>query len=199
MNIRKVGNNRIIANLFPAALITCFTLLYACNSGNKQSDPQKAAPKVNPIQLLIGNGTNVFRNVSFGVDPATVKSSEKKAPDEIDTTYISYSLPLDTIHADSVNEEIDSLNYFTIVYNFDQQKLNEIDEDVLLANDTAASVLSSRLADYFTNKYGTPANGSDAMVWSFKHKGKKMKVTLSDQSEEYDYGKLSLVFYCEDF
>jgi len=198
MNILRALKGPALSILFLACFITAFVLFYGCK-GHQQDNTKALPKKVNLIQLLIGSGPNVFRNVTFGADPKTVEGSEKKTPDETDTNYISYSMPLDTLHADSVNEDIDSLNYFTIAYNFDQQKLNEIDEDVFLTNDSVAAVLSNRLSDYFTDKYGQSASGSDSKVWSIKSKGKKFKVTLSDQSEEYDYGKLSLVFYSEDY
>jgi hypothetical protein len=199
MNIRKALKGLSAAKtLFTILIFVIAVLFYACKS-NKDKSAEKNATQVSLTQLLIGDGSHVFRNASFGQDPKTVAASEKKTPDETDTNYLSYTLPVDTLHADSVNEDIDSLNYFTIAYNFDQQKLNEIDEDVFLTNDSIAAKVATRLSDYFTSKYGESASGSDSKVWSFKNNGKKMKVTLSDQSDEYDYGKLSLVFYCEDY
>jgi hypothetical protein len=186
-------------SLFTALAIASGLCFYACKHSSDQNNPPKPAQKISLIELLIGKKDGVFRNVTFGVDPKTVKASEKRAPDETDTNYILYTLPIDTLNIDSVNEEIDSVSYFTIAYNFDQQKLNEIDEDVFVASDSIAAGLAQRLSDYFTNKYGESATGSDTKVWSFTSKGKKMKVTLSDQSAEYDYGKLSMVFYCEDY
>jgi hypothetical protein len=197
MKIRLAGNSHRPTNTGLIIVIAFSALLYGCNHGNKQDN--KSLTVVSPLQLMIGKGDNVFRNVAFGADPKTVKAAEKKMPDEVDTNYISYSFPMDTLHADSVNEEIDSNNYFAIAYNFDQQKLNEIDEDIFLASDSVAAHLAQRFSDYFTDKYGESANASDSKVWSFTKKGQKIKVTLSDQSQEYDYGKLSLVFYCEDY
>lgn len=209
MKTRQAGksHSHIPANSF-ITLVACSLFLYSCHSNTQQQNtatnsvvkPAAIRPhSVSIIELLVGNGKNAFRNVSFGDNPKTVQNSEKKAADEIDTNYVSYTLPLDTLNADSVNEEIDSLNYFSIAYNFDQQKLNEIDEDIFLATDSVAAGVAQRFTDYFTNKYGEAATGSDEQVWSFTSKGKKVKVTLSDQSAEYDYGKLSLVFYCEDY
>lgn len=199
MKTREAGNSHSSTNNgLTVLIIACSVLLYACNHGSKQNNAN-APSAVSPIQLMLGKGDKVFRNVSFGTDPKTVQSTEKKAPDEVDSNYISYSFPLDTLHADSVNEEIDSANYFAVAYNFDQQKLNEIDEDIFLATDSAAAKLAQRFTNYFTDKYGDAAVASDTKVWSFTKKGQKIKVTLSDQSEEYDYGKLSLVFYCEEY
>jgi hypothetical protein len=198
MKIRQAGNSHSLVKstlLFAAGLILA---LAACHDPAKKDD--KAQPRqVNLIELLIGSGDHTFRKVSLGDDPKTVKAAEQKIPDETDTNYISYSLPMDTLHADSVNGDIDSLNYFTIAYNFDHQKLNEIDEDVFLATDSAGGLLAKRLTAYFSNKYGEPAQESDSMVWSYTKSGKKISISLSDQSEEYDYGKLSLVFYCESY
>lgn len=207
MKTRQAGKGlSLVKTGFYLTLVLCPLLFTSCrhtpekNATENASTPVVQPPhKVTLIALLLGGEEKTFRNVSFGDNPETVRHSEKKAADEVDTNYLSYTLPLDTINADSVNEQIDSLNYFTIAYNFDQQKLNEVDEDVYLSTDSVAAELAQRFSNYFTDKYGQPAAGSDETVWSFTSKGKKIKVTLSDQSAEYDYGKLSLVFYCEDY
>ena len=155
--------------------------------------------KINLIQLLIGNGNYLFRSVNLGTDFKTVLTSEKKIPDENDTDDITYTLPLDTIQPDSVNEPIDSVSYFTITYYFQKEKLNEVDEDIYLENDSVSAKLLERLTDYLSSKYGDYASQNDSRVWSTMLKGKKEWISLSDQSEEYDNGKLLLVFYSEDY
>jgi len=179
------------------AVITAFCItLVSCHHKNGE----KLTPtQITLVQLLLGDGTNQFRKVSLGMEPKAVLAAEKKKADENDTNYIFYSLPMDTLYPDSVNEQADTLNYFTIAYNFDQQKLNEIDEDVFLSTDSSAAALTSRLSDYFTTKYGDGMKESDHIIWKLKKvNGKTAKLSLSDESEEYDYGKLSLVYYLED-
>ncbi len=173
-----------------------------CNNSSRPNyiaAPDKNERKIDIVTLLIGNGNNFFRSVELGADTQTVLHSEKRIPDENDTGDISYSMPVDTLHPDSVSEPIDSVNYFTITYYFDKGKLNEIDEDIFLANDTAAANIMGRLTDYLNSKYGDYASQNDSRVWSTTRNGKKQWVTLSDQSEEYDYGKLLLVFYSEEY
>jgi hypothetical protein len=159
----------------------------------------KTAHKPNLIELLVGNGNNLFRSVDLGTDFKTVLGSERKIPDENDTDDITYTLPIDTLKPDSVNEAFDSVNYFTITYYFQKDKLNQVEEDIYLETDSIAANLNGRLTDYFTSKYGQYASGNDSRVWNTMRKGKKEWITLSDQSEEYDGGKLSLVFYSEDY
>lgn len=180
-------------------------MLYcACNNStnvntNSDTGNLKAEQKTNIIQLLIGHGNYLFRSVNLGTDFKTVLASEKKVPDENDTDDITYTLPLDTLRPDSVNEPFDSVNYFTITYYFDKGKLNEVDEDIYLETDSAAANLLGRLTNYLSSKYGDFASQNDSRVWSTTRNGKKEWVTLSDQSEEYDNGKLLLVFYSEDY
>jgi len=171
-------------------------VLVSCNSNsNKKLTPSQ----ISLVQLLIGDGTNQFRHVSLDMDIKSVTTTEKKTPDEKDTNYVFYSLPMDTLYPDSVNEGVDTLNYFTVAYNFDGQKLSEIDEDIYVATDSAAASLKARLVDYFTTKFGDGQVDGDNIVWKLKKStGKRTKVSLSDESEEYDYGKLSLVYYNED-
>jgi|SRR6185312_3157194 len=181
---------------FPFALALICLALYSCRSGKGD----KITPdQVTLVQLLVGDGSNQFRHTSLGLDWKTVMSSEKKAPEEKDTNYLFYSLAMDTLHPDSIREQVDTLNYFTVAYNFDQQKLNEIDEDVFVATDSVAGKVFHRLSDYFTSKYGQPDSHNDATIWTIKRMNSKTaRISLSDESEEYDYGKLSVVYYLED-
>jgi len=181
-------------------------LIYsACNNSNtpstNTSNPpvSKTEQKTTLIKLLIGGGSNLFRSVDLGADFKTVLSAEKKIPDENDTDDISYTMPIDTIQPDSVNEPFDSVKYYKITYYFDREKLNEIDEDIYLETDSSAAKLLDRLTDYFSAKYGDYASQNDSRVWRVNHRGKKEWVSLSDQSEEYDNGKLLLVLYSEEY
>lgn len=192
----KLRHTKYLFTLVLSASAVSCLFIASCHTpkSNKVTPTQ-----VSLIQLLIGNGKNQFRHVSLGMDSKTVLAAEKKTPDETDTNYIFYTLPIDTLYPDSVNETVDTLNYYTVAYNFDQQKLNEIDEDIYLSTDSAAAVLMRRLTDYFSSKYGQGIADGDNTVWSMnKINGRASKISLGDESEEYDYGKLSLVYYIED-
>ncbi len=183
--------------------VITLTFLSSCRNGRPGGSncgyADKKKGNISLVSLLIGSGNFYFRNISRpGESLEDVKKSEKKAPDETDSNYLAYTLNMDTLHPDSVNGDIDSVNFFTIAYNFEQQKLTEIDEDVFLATDSMAANLYSRLSGAFTARYGKGNEAGDSMVWSYKSEGKNLNVSLSDQSPEYDYGKLSLVFYSED-
>ncbi|HTB08108.1 MAG TPA: hypothetical protein VK806_14250 [Bacteroidia bacterium] len=195
MKLRQKEVNSSLLKLFiPCLAIACCAIISSCNRKNNNTSDKS----ISLVQLLLGNGNSPFRNTALGTDINTVLKSEKKEPDEKDSNYLYYSMPMDTLFPDSVNATIDTLNYYTIAYNFTQQKLNEIDEYVYLATDSAASVLQQRLSDYLTTKYGEGNKGSDSKVWTFKKNGIKTNISLSNESEEYDYGKLSLVYYTED-
>jgi hypothetical protein len=190
------------AGIYFLSGILLVILYTACNnSGNNINSTTAANPpkeqKISLIKLLVGNGTNLFRTVELGADFKTVLGAEKKIPDENDTDDISYTFPMDTIQPDSVNAPIDSVSYFKVTYYFDKEKLNEIDEDIYVESDSSAATLLERLSAYFISKYGDYASRNDSRVWSVPHKSKKEWVSLSDQSEEYDNGKLLLVFYSE--
>lgn len=173
------------------------------NTNYASNNTTPASPKgpqgISVIKLLLGNGNTLFRSVDLGTNFKTVLSAEKKIPDENDTDDISYTMPIDTIRPDSVNEPFDSVNYYKITYYFDKEKLNEIDEDIFLESDSSAAKLLDRLTDYFTSKYGDYASRNDSRVWSVSHNGKKEWIALSDQSEEYDNGKLLIVLYSEEY
>jgi hypothetical protein len=193
MKLRKIK----LLHIGLLLVITTFTITVI--SCKRQKNEKVTPTQISLVQLLVGDGTNQFRHIALGMDTKSVIGTEKKAPDEKDSNYIFYSLPMDTLYPDSVNESVDTLNYFTVAYSFDQQKLSEIDEDVYVATDSSAAAVKSRLVDYFTTKYGDGTLDKDNIIWKIKKiNGKMAKVSLSDESEEYDYGKLSLVYYLED-
>jgi hypothetical protein len=195
MKLRQKEVNPSLLKLFIACFaVICSVIVISCN-GKKNTPTNKG---ISLVELLIGNGSSPFRNTTLGSDINTVLKSEKKSPDEKDSNYLYYSLPMDTLYPDSVDAAVDTMNYYTIAYNFTQLKLNEVDEYVYLATDSMAAGLGRRLSDYFTNKYGESKDASDSKVWSFRKNGIKTNISLSDESEEYDYGKLSLVYYTED-
>jgi hypothetical protein len=193
MKLREIKHPHILL-LFT---ITTFSIAFiSCRDHSKD----KVTPtQISLVQLLVGDGTSQFRHVALGMDLKTVLGAEKKIPDEKDSNYLYYTLPMDTLYPDSVYEHADTLNNFQIAYNFDQQKLTDIDEDVFVATDSAAAALKLKLADYFTTKYGDGTVNGGSTIWKIKKMaGKTAKVSLSDESEEYDFGKLSLVYYLED-
>lgn len=205
VNFSTFHKNSPLLKWISIAAVFILSLVYiGCNN----STPVNYAPppasaknerKIDIVNLLIGNGNNFFRSVELGADVKTVLNSEKRIPDENDTDDINYTMPIDTMHPDSLNEPIDSINYFAVTYYFDKGKLNEIDEDVYLGTDSAAADIMGRLTDYLSSKYGDYATQNDSRVWSTTRNGKKQWITLSDQSEEYDNGKLLLVFYSEEY
>jgi len=200
-NILHKNSSRIylVLGIFSILIYTACNNSINNNSNNSNSKNPAVEQKVSLIKLLLGNGNNLFRSIDLGVDFKTVLNAEKKIPDENDTDDISYTMPIDTIQPDSVNEPFDSINYYKITYYFDKEKLNEIDEDIYLESDSSASLLLDRLTEYFSSKYGDYASQNDSRVWSVSHKSKKEWISLSDQSEEYDNGKLLLVLYSEEY
>ncbi len=198
-----VVRGKKLTRIFGLLIIGLSALIYdACNNPNKENTIATNNPtvehKVSLIKLLVGDGNNFIRSVNLGEDFKAVLNSEKKIADGNDTDDISYTFPIDTLQPDSVNEPIDSVNYYKITYYFDKEKLNEVDEEVYLESDSIAAVVLERFSNYMTTKYGDYVSQNDSRVWSFTHKGKKKWITLSDKSEEYDNGKLLLVFYSED-
>lgn len=201
MKYNKYSN---IIGIYISALSLLFLIYTSCNNSTSKANTAiaigpKAERKESLIELLIGNSDKVFRSVNLGADSKTVLNSEKKIPDENDTDDISYTLPMDTLQPDSVNEPIDSVSYFKITYYFDKGKLNEVEEDIYMESDSLAANLLERFTDYFGLKYGNYASRNDSRVWEITHGGKKDWVSLGDQSEEYNSGKLLLVFYSEQY
>ncbi len=195
-SLRKIVSGLLAGVLLVFIYSSCNN---STNNSNSVSDNNlKGAQKKGLIKLLLGNGQNLFRSVNLGLGYKVVLGLERKIPDENDTDDVSYTFPIDTLQPDSINEPIDSVNYFKITYYFDREKLNEIDEDIYLETDSNAAIVLDRLTEYLSSKYGDYVSQNDSRIWNLSHKGKKEWVSLSDQSEEYDNGKLQLVFYSED-
>jgi hypothetical protein len=113
-----------------------------------------------------------------------VKGVEKEQKtEEEETDYLFYSLDFkDTLKA----------NYY---YSFDEG-LDEIGVDVFREKSKDIDWLFNQLKTYYTKHYGSPKEESGLLIWYVKNQGKEgAEITLSDESGDYGYGKLTLTFF----
>ncbi|MEO6882934.1 MAG: hypothetical protein ABI199_02790 [Bacteroidia bacterium] len=142
---------------------------------------------------LMKNDQGIFRGLHFGMNPENVKKSEEMKPDEDDKDYLFYTIPFDTIAADSNN-------YYTISYSFDERGMSEIKAEVFFNTNQDAAQLVKKLEDFYEKKYQQPITENEASIWTVRDPNYgKIKIAMSDESYEYGYGKITLSFYNADY
>lgn len=194
------------------AIFILALVFISCNNGKKNA-PAAKTPICNPpsakknslvstdtssnvfipygkyFQLLMKNNQGVFRGLHFGMSPESVEKAEQITPDENDKDYLFYTIPFDTLAADSNN-------YFTISYSFDERGMNEIKAEVFLNAEQDAQQLINKIETFYNQKYQKPSNENDIIIWTIRDPNYgKIKIALADESSEYGYGKITLSFY----
>lgn len=147
-----------------------------------------------------GGGTSVFdsiikskighfRGVEIGAALDEVKKSESDKPQDEEDDYLYYDIAL--------NGE----DSYAISYSFDEKGLYEIQVDVFLEKPQAATDLFSEFRTYFGEKYGSVKEEDDGYAsWLITSDiSEEIEISLIDESEGYDYGKISITFYDLDY
>lgn len=157
-------------------IFTFFSLLvFSC----KQSDTA-VFEKINV------SSAGDFRGVTIRSAPAEVKKAEGILPKNEEDDYLFYEISL------SDHEE-----YYTVGYSFNEKGLYEILLDVYLEKPDEALQLFADLKANFVSRYGAPVQEDDqTLVWTIKtSQSDEVEVTLSDESQSYNSGKISVSFY----
>ncbi|HVA98448.1 MAG TPA: hypothetical protein VNG53_06100 [Bacteroidia bacterium] len=145
------------------------------------------------FSMFMKSNQGLFRGLDFGMSPENVVKSEQIEPDENDKDYLFYTIPFDTLAADSNN-------YFTISYSFDERGMNEIKAEVFLNTDQDAEQLINKITSYYNQKYQKATNEDETSIWTLHDPNYgKIKIALADESAEYGYGKITLSFYNGDY
>ena len=127
-----------------------------------------------------------FRGVSIRSSPEEVKQKEAIPPKNEETDYLFYEISLN-----SDNE------YFTVGYSFNEKGVYEILLDVNLEKPENALQLFQELNENFRLRFGVPVQEDETtIVWTFKsERSEDVEVTLSDESDNDNAGKISVSFY----
>jgi hypothetical protein len=131
---------------------------------------------------LAGPEDKMFRGVMLGDDRDRVKHAEAgKVPAIEDSIVLGYQI-----------HRSDSEDY-RINYLFQGQVLTSVNIEAYLGPVRDGELLSQLLVERFNRIYGTGSEERGSMVWNKD----SLIIELTDESEEFGYGKISLWFYRE--
>lgn len=146
----------------------------------------KNSPEKSVFEKINTSEKGDFRGIFIRSSIAEVKQTEKNIPKNAEDDYLFYEIPI------SENEE-----YYTLGYSFNEKGLYEILSDIYLKKPDDALKLFQQIKENFQTRFGNPQQEDDrTVVWTIKtEKSNEVEVTLSDESENYDSGKISISFY----
>jgi len=154
----------------------------ACSS---KKEPGSKVEEYSPVlKRIVRNDNGLFRGVNIGMGIEEVKKLENDLkPDDEAENYLSYSFAFnDTIQGN-------------IYYNF-EAGLDEIGVDVFREKKKECDWLFIDFKNYFTKRYGAPREDNLLLIWYVKDQGKEgAEITLSDESKDYGYGKLTITIF----
>lgn len=156
-------------------VICIFLLTLSCN-----------APSATVFEKIRTSEKGDFRGVFIRSSLEEVKQTEAIPPKNEESDYLYYEIPLDG------NEE-----YYTVGYSFNEKGLYEILLDVNLAKTDDALQLFNDLKENFQSRFGNPKQEDETtIVWTINtEKSEEVELTLSDESANYNSGKISVSFY----
>jgi|GEM_PF-928742 len=166
------------------AVVFFALLLFSC-SNEKVPDNQKLLHGFEaPLPELMRNDEGIFRGISLGMTMAQVRASTGD-------TNLTQMEPNYLLFEDSLGKK----DHYTYDFSFDSLGLKEINIDVYQHDSADAQALFDLFKGYFTKKYGEPSTVKDLLTWEIKGQKRSTEVALLDQSIDYGYGKLTIIFY----
>lgn len=127
-----------------------------------------------------------FRGVCIRSSPEEVKQKENTPPKNEEADFLFYEFPLNG------NDE-----FFTVGYSFNEKGVYEILLDVNLSKPEDALGLFQSFSADFRSRYGEPRQEDEStVVWTIKsERSEEVELTLSDESDSDNAGKISVSLY----
>jgi hypothetical protein len=159
--------------------------VFASCSPKKEKEPSAKVEDYDPVmKKILLSDAGLFRGTNIGMPLTQVKALEKGAvPSEEEDNYLSYDFAFkDTLQG----------SYY---YSF-ENGLDEIGVDIYREKSKECLWLFTEMKTYFTKRYGDPKTEDHLLLWYVPNQGKEgAQITLSDESADYGYGKLTLTLF----
>lgn len=169
-----------ILSRYSALFLILVTTLFvaAC----QQPETKVPSPAETQSQYILGD-SGIFRGHQMGNHLANMAVQDRNYLFARNTDELRYSIPFST--ADS--------SYFDVLYAFKNEKLYEIQVDILLG--TSADSLFAELKKTLTTRHGKPHERGDYAYWEISQNSQKVELSLRDESEMRGRPYLSLNFF----
>ena len=174
---------RIIIKTIPFLFLI---VLISCSETNT-SKIERIFPEYSVVlDSVVAQPQGVVRGFELGDSKKNVLAFEGKKPESSDEKSIYFTYSIDSIHS------------YSIEYTFENEKLNEIEINIISRDKDLGSGILNDLKNYFTKKYTAPLMDNGIYVFNcFDSQKKNFIINLSDNSTS-DCGKILLIIYRED-
>ncbi len=162
-------------------VVVALFVVASCNSEKKQT---MLGNYSDLLAALFQSDEGLFRGIELGMTQADVKTHLD--PKKITEEAADYLL---------IEDSLSNNRHYTFDCTFDEKGLREIRTDVFLYDQENADSLFAEVKNYFTKKYGAPAQARDGFFWLVDHPKRPAKIALVDETDFYMYGKLSITFF----
>ena len=140
------------------------------------------------LPAILVNDSGLFHGIMLGMTQAEVK----KCASPKDSLSLEDGQTLLFEGKAAPNKE------YTYECNFDGKGLHTVTLEIFLKDEQNADSLLADFRNYFSLKYGGPAEADDACTWTVDQGKRPAKIQLS-ADPEYAYGKLTIVFFDKTF
>lgn len=151
-------------------------------------DPSGIGAHSTFLQHVVQSDSGIFRGLEMGMGMDPVMAKEMQQPAEVDDYYLYYEMIVETDTADS----------YALAYTFDSTGLMNIQADIYPGTPEKAAALMEDLKSYFTKRYGEGANDKGFITWQGERKGRKIALSIADETESALSPLLSLNIYYAD-
>lgn len=160
---------------------------FSCSDDAPKVDA-KLAPFGYPVAEVLKSDTGLFRGVQLGMKPEDVLKL-------IGKTHLTEQQPDYLFYEDSLPGKAG----FTYEFSFSTEGLYEMHVDIYGRDSSNAQSMTKRFENYYTKKFGEPDYFNDLLIWYVKNGKREAQLELSDQSDEYAYGKIAISVYDKAF
>lgn len=137
-----------------------------------------------PLPEIFKNDSSAFRGIKLGMSRQEVK-----------TRCNAKTLTLDESLSLLYEDSLPGKTSFTFEFSFDSLGLSIVQVDIYQRGSADGDSLQQRISRFFTQLHGSPNQVKDNWQWLPQGQIRPTAIVLQDESAEYGYGKVSLLFY----
>lgn len=168
-------------------LVICSSLIAACSSEpEKKKDIVEQFPGL--LASIVQNDEGIFHGISLGMSLDEVK---KNVPATDSMSKLEENKYL-------FEGKLAPSKEYSYECTFDAKGLNDLTLDIYLKDQPDADSLYMDFSNYFSKRYGMPEVEEGITIWATSE-GKRPARIILEKEEDYNYGKLTIIFFDKSF
>lgn len=177
----------------PVLTAPFFCLFLAACSSTPEPETEIISQFKGQLPLIVENDSGLLHGISLGMTPEEVK---KNALEE-DSLGIDDPAGMTLLFERRLTA--DRKKEYTYECKFDNKGLYELTLEIHLKDQPDADSLYMDFANYYSKRYGMAQTPEGRTMWVTDEGKRPAKIILEDNTAEYNYGKLTIVFFDRSF